>query len=278
MEPGDGHPATGAPEGAPPVVRPAHRPPGRHRPARPRAARAWAAVSVLLALVGVAIIAFAPQEQSSSDPVRLDVPLALVPPPPPTVLQPAPAESPSGGPGESSPAGSPAESSPSARPAAAGDWPDVPPLPASRPVRVRIPVLGVTSSVMDLGLEADGSMELPPGAYPVGWYDRSSTPGQIGPAVIVGHVDWGGARGAFYGLRAMRSGDRIVVDRADGTTATFRVDRVERHAKDDFPTGEVYGDVGWSALRLITCGGRFDEKTGDYEDNIIVFARLVSTA
>ncbi|WP_436705071.1 class F sortase [Geodermatophilus sp. CPCC 205761] len=164
------------------------------------------------------------------------------------------------------------------RPAAAGDRPDAPPLPASRPVRVRIPVLGVTSSIMDLDLQADGSMELPPGAYPVGWYNRSSTPGEVGPAVIVGHVDWHGDRGAFYGLRAMRPGDRVVVDRADGTTATFRVDRVARYAKDDFPTGEVYGDVGWSALRLITCGGRFDRKTGDYEDNVIVFARLVSAA
>jgi sortase (surface protein transpeptidase) len=131
---------------------------------------------------------------------------------------------------------------------------------------------------MGLDLTADGSMEMPPGAYPVGWYDRSSTPGQVGPAVIVGHVDWGGDRGAFYGLRVMRPGDRIVVDRADGTTAVFRVDTVERHAKDDFPTSEVYGDVGFPALRLITCGGRFDRTARSYEDNVIVFARLVGTA
>jgi hypothetical protein len=231
-------------------------------------------VSVLLALVGIAFIAFAPQDRRDSEPARLDVPLALVPPPP-TVVQPAPAESPPV-PAESPPVA--AESPPAVSPDAAGDWPDVPPLPASDPVRVRIPALGVTSSVMDLGLAADGSMELPPGAYPVGWYDRSPTPGQLGPAVIVGHVDWGEDRGAFYGLRAMRPGDLIAVDRADGITATFRVGRVERHAKDDFPTGEVYGNVDWSALRLVTCGGRFDKKTGDYEDNIIVFARLVSTA
>jgi len=272
VEPGKGPSATEVAEGAPPVDRHVHGPPGR-RPVRPRAARAWAAVSVLLALVGISVIAFAPQEQGSSEPARLDVPVALVPPPP-TVVTPAPAESPPV-PAESPPVA--AESPPAVSPDA-GDWPDVPPLSASAPVRVTIPVLGVTSSVIDLGLAGDGSMELPPGAYPVGWYDRSPTPGQIGPAVIVGHVDWGDDHGAFYGLRAMRPGDLIMVDRADGTTATFRVGRVERHAKDDFPTGEVYGDVGWSALRLITCGGRFDKKTGDYEDNIIVFARLVSTA
>jgi sortase (surface protein transpeptidase) len=130
---------------------------------------------------------------------------------------------------------------------------------------------------MELGLQDDGSMELPPGAYPVGWYDRSPTPGELGPAVLVGHIDWGGRKGAFFGLRALRPGDRVVVDRADGSSATFRVGRVERHAKNAFPTGEVYGDVDWSALRLITCGGRFNARTGDYADNIIVFARLVGT-
>jgi hypothetical protein len=272
--------ATGAPDGSTSVVRHVHGPPRRRRPARPRAARVWAAVSVLLAFVGIAVIAFAPQDAPSSEPVRLDVPLALVPPPPPTVVQPAPGESPppvsaAESPAPVGPAESPSAGSPSA---AGGDSSNLSPLPASRPVRVRIPVLGVTSSVMDLGLAADGSMELPPGAYPVGWYDRSPTPGEVGPSVVVGHVDWAGDRGAFYGLRAMRAGDRVVVDRADGTTATFRVDRVERHAKADFPTGEVYGEVGYPALRLITCGGRFDRTTGDYEDNVIVFARLASTA
>jgi len=149
-------------------------------------------------------------------------------------------------------------------------------LPASQPVRVQIPILGVTSRVMELGLEDDGSMEVPPGAYPVGWYDRSPTPGELGPSVLAGHVDWAGTPGAFFGLRELRAGDRVVVDRADGTAATFQVDRVEEHHKDDFPTDEVYGDIDHAGLRLITCGGRFDEETGDYLDNVIVFASLVS--
>ena len=116
-------------------------------------------------------------------------------------------------------------------------------LSASEPVRMQIPALGVTSTIIELGLERDGSMEVPPGAYPVGWYDRGSTPGQLGPAVLAGHVDWDGERGAFYGLRELRPGDEVVVDRADGTAATFIVDRVERHAKDDFPTEQVYGEI-----------------------------------
>jgi sortase (surface protein transpeptidase) len=144
-------------------------------------------------------------------------------------------------------------------------------------VRVRVPAIGVTASVIHLGLQRDGSMQVPPGAYPVGWYDRSPTPGELGPAVLAGHVDWGGKPGAFYGLRELLPGDQVIVERADGSVATFQVDRVEDHAKDDFPTDEVYGDIGWAGLRLITCGGSFDRHTGSYEDNVIVFATLVGT-
>ncbi|MGY1712599.1 class F sortase [Geodermatophilus sp. SYSU D00758] len=147
-------------------------------------------------------------------------------------------------------------------------------MPASAPVRIQIPALGVTSDVMELGLERDGSLEVPPGAYPVGWYQGSPTPGQLGPSVLAGHVDWEGGPGAFYGLRELLPGDTVVIDRADGSVATFRVDRVEEHPKDDFPTEEVYGDIDHAGLRLITCGGAFDEDTGDYLGNVIVFASL----
>ena len=131
---------------------------------------------------------------------------------------------------------------------------------------------------MELGLQRDGSMEVPAGAYPVGWYDGSPTPGQVGPSVLAGHVDWEGERGAFYGLRELLVGDDVVIERADGTVATFRVDRVEEHAKDDFPTEEVYGNLDHSGLRLVTCGGGFDDDSGDYLANVIVFGSLLSVS
>ena len=117
-------------------------------------------------------------------------------------------------------------------------------------------------------------MQVPQGAYPVGWYDGSPTPGELGPAVLAGHVDWEGEPGAFYGLRELVPGDTVVIDRADGTAATFRVDHVEEHSKDDFPTDQVYGDIDHAGLRLITCGGAFDEDTGEYLDNVVVYARF----
>ena len=216
--------------------------------ARPRAARAWTAASAVLAAAGIGAVVLLPQD--AGDPVRLDVPLTVEAAP----VDPATTSLAGPGPGPTA------------------VWQ----LPASDPVRVRIPALGVTSAIMHLGLERDGSMEVPPGAHPVGWYDRSPAPGRPGPAVLAGHVDWEGEPGAFYGLRELRSGDTVVVDRADGTVATFRVDRVEEHPKDDFPSDEVYGDIDHAGLRLITCGGAFDEDTGNYEANVVVFASLTT--
>ncbi|MGY1741168.1 MULTISPECIES: class F sortase [unclassified Blastococcus] len=225
---------------------------GRNKLDRSRAPQVWAGASACL--TGAAVLAALVMPQSEPRHVRVDDPVAAI-----------------------SASDSPflldlqvAQAAPTVEEALA------PQLPASEPVRVRIPALDVTTRVMELGLEEDGSMEVPPGAYPVGWYDGSPTPGQIGPAVLAGHVDWAGEPGAFYGLRELLPGDEVVIDRADGTTVVFAVDRVEEHAKDDFPTDDVYGDLTYSGLRLITCGGRFDEDSGDYIDNIVVFASLVA--
>ncbi|MCW2704444.1 MAG: Peptidase sortase [Blastococcus sp.] len=151
------------------------------------------------------------------------------------------------------------------------------PMPASVPVGLAIPALGVTSAVIGLGLEDDGSMEVPPGAYPAGWYDQSPTPGELGPAILAAHVDWGGKPGVFHAIRDLQPGDEVSVARQDGSIATFRVDRVDEYAKEAFPTDAVYGDLDHAGLRLITCGGDFDDDSGSYEDNIVVFATFTGT-
>lgn len=148
----------------------------------------------------------------------------------------------------------------------------------SRPERVLIPALGVDSAMMDLGLLDDGTMEVPPDGSTAGWYANSPTPGEIGPAVLAAHVDWRGEPGVFHRLRDSEPGDEVQVRRQDGTTAVFTVSRVEQYAKDSFPSDAVYGDVDGAELRLITCGGEFDDGAGSYEDNIVVYAQLTGTA
>jgi sortase (surface protein transpeptidase) len=147
----------------------------------------------------------------------------------------------------------------------------------STPSRVRIPAIGVDSELMALGLRTDGSLEVPPAGFPAGWYTGAPTPGELGPAIIAGHVDWDGAPGVFFDLGDLAPQDEIVVDREDGTAARFQVTSVQQFPKDSFPTDAVYADLDHAGLRLITCGGSFDGQARSYRDNVVVFAELVGT-
>jgi LPXTG-site transpeptidase (sortase) family protein len=128
---------------------------------------------------------------------------------------------------------------------------------------------------MRLGLLDDGTLEVPPGPFPAGWYTGAPTPGELGPAIIAGHVQWNEESGVFKHLDDLKPGDKVVVSRRNGSTAVFRVSRVEEFEKSAFPTRMVYGNVDHAALRLITCGG-LDERAGVYTDNTVVFAELVA--
>jgi hypothetical protein len=151
-------------------------------------------------------------------------------------------------------------------------------LAESRPTRLLIPAIAVDTGLMDLGLNPDGSLQVPPDGSTAGWYTGAPTPGEIGPAVLAAHVDWKGDKGVFYHLREMKPGDEVVVERADGSVALFVVRSVEQHPKDQFPTKAVYGDVDTPELRLITCGGDFDDEARSYRDNIVVFAEMVGSS
>ncbi|MGN7248284.1 class F sortase [Janibacter anophelis] len=145
----------------------------------------------------------------------------------------------------------------------------------SQPTSVSIPSLGVTSRVIDLGLQPDETMEVPQDGTSTGWFTGSPTPGELGPAVMAAHVTWDKAPAVFFELGSMRTGQRIEVDREDGSTAVFEVSDVGQYPKTQFPTEDVYGEVDHAALRLITCGGHFDGETGHHVDNVVVYAELV---
>jgi hypothetical protein len=155
-------------------------------------------------------------------------------------------------------------------------------LERSEPTSIVIPALDVDAEVMELGLQDDGTMEVPPHAprpeSRAGWFRHSPTPGELGPSVIVGHVDSDRhGPSVFYGLGSLTAGDRVEVQRADGRTAVFEVEHVDQYGKDEFPTEDVYGNLDHAGLRLITCGGVFDTASVAYEDNIVVYARFVTS-
>ena len=153
-------------------------------------------------------------------------------------------------------------------------------LPSSAPVRLDIPSIDVHSNLQHLGQTATGALETPaagPHYDEAAWYRYSPTPGSLGPAIVLGHIDSAsGGPSVFFRLGDLQTGDLVSIARADGSTAVFEVDAVRRYPKDDFPTQTVYGDIDHAGLRLLTCGGAFDDASGHYLDNIVVFASLVN--
>jgi sortase (surface protein transpeptidase) len=161
--------------------------------------------------------------------------------------------------------------------ASAGHGPSV---QRSMPVSVDIPAIGVTSRLLHLGLNSDGTVQVPSlvtSADEAAWYKYSATPGQIGASVIEGHVDSDQGPAVFFRLGALRPGDTIDVTLADGVTAIFRVTGVREYAKSNFPTKAIYGATDYASLRLITCGGVFDYATGHYLSSTVVFASLTTS-
>jgi sortase (surface protein transpeptidase) len=144
------------------------------------------------------------------------------------------------------------------------------------PIRISIPKLGVDAEIVRLGLNADGTLQVPTDFATAGWWTGGARPGERGPAVIAGHVDSRTGPAVFFRLGSLRRGDTIAVRRRDGHAARFAVDSVRRYAKTRFPTKAVYGLTRRPTLRLITCSGAFDQATAHYLDNTVVYATLIS--
>ena len=244
-------------------------PPTQHG-GRRGALLAAAATVVLVLLAGVVII-LGLRHQGPPQPVAAAAPAA----PAPATPAPGPTWS---GPGAGAAAPTTPTTPTAKAPVASVDLGPI--MRGSAPVRLDVPSIGMHSSTfVDLGRAADGSIEVPTDFAAVGFYTPGPTPGQFGPAVIAGHVDSHQGPAVFYRLGALRAGARISVGRKDGSTATFVVDRVASYPKARFPTTEVYGNTTSRAeLRLVTCGGSFDDRSGHYVDNVIAFAHLVSAA
>jgi Sortase domain len=155
---------------------------------------------------------------------------------------------------------------------------EFPVMKPSPPIRIAIPAIGVRASVHRVGLADDGTIEVPAAnrRNEAGWYEKGPTPGEFGPALIVGHVDNRTGPAVFHDLSTLRAGERVEITRRDRSVAVFEVNTVERFDKARLPVDRVYDDFSRPSLRLITCGGRWVGGQTGYTDNIVVFASLVT--
>lgn len=147
-------------------------------------------------------------------------------------------------------------------------------MPHSIPVKLEAPSIGLQANLITTTITPTGELAVPESTVEGAWYDLSPTPGELGPSVIVGHVSSYYGDAVFAALHQIVPSADIWVQRADGSRAQFRVEKVIAYPQDAFPTEEVYGAIEYAGLRLITCAGRYNYHTGRYTDNTIVFARL----
>lgn len=270
----------------------------RHRGAvsgAPRTSRLFTGVAAAFLVGGVATAGVGLSSEAASNAVayRGDVEPSAAPAAAAPIREEATAQAQTPAPPDTSPGTSPGAAEPSSVPApAAAPVPSATPgkdatatsvlgpvLPPSAPVTLDIGIIGVSSALMDLGLEADGTVSVPPGDAdsPAGWYKNSPTPGELGSSVILGHVNSTQTGvGVFYRLHELTDTDQVSVTRADGTIAVFQVYRVDTYDKASFPSVEVYGQADRAELRLITCGG-FDPSTGEFNQNVVAYAHLISS-
>lgn len=221
----------------------------RHLSDGPPNSRRWWVVAVLLLLVGAGLLAVGLVRHQSFLPG---------PPPAPTLAS-------------SSAAGSAVQSPSERRPTAPRAA-----LPRSVPVALRIPAIGVAVSLSTLGLNPDRTVQVPTNYQQPGWFRLGPSPGQIGSAVILGHVDDQVGPAVFFRLRSLKAGDKVEVSLANGVVANFVVRTVATYLKSEFPAGQVYASHGYSALQLVTCGGQFDRRAHSYLSNVVVYTSLVT--
>lgn len=144
----------------------------------------------------------------------------------------------------------------------------------SAPTRLEIPAISVDAAFTSIGQKADGALDVPPQDM-VGWYTGAPTPGEIGPAIVVGHFDSVTGPAVFFYLADLKPGDEIRITREDGKLVTFQVEKLETYAQDAFPSAKVYGNINYPGLRLITCEGNFNYATRRYSHNLVVYAKTI---
>jgi|SRR5665647_861561 LPXTG-site transpeptidase (sortase) family protein len=211
-----------------------------------RSSRRWWAAAIVLLLIGAGFLSVGlfGHQNTLTDPAAA-----------PTLASP--------------PAAVKATPKPSAKPSAA--------LARSVPVGLRIPAIGVAVSLSTLGLNPDRTVQVPTNYQQPGWFKLGPSPGQVGSAVILGHVDDRNGPAVFFRLGSLKTGDKVEVSLANGVLAHFVVNTVAMYLKTQFPAQQVYASHGYSALQLVTCGGQFDTQAGHYLSNVVAYTTLVST-
>jgi hypothetical protein len=158
-------------------------------------------------------------------------------------------------------------------------WPSArPPAPIAPPIRLLIPKLKVDAALETVGQDRSGAMIAPRGADNGAWYKLGVRPGEVGNAVIAGHLDRvDGAPARFWAIEQLASGDLLIVVAADHRQHHFVVVRLAQYSLDSAPMQEIFGFTLRRRLNLITCAGRWDPHRQTYSKRLVVYTEFVET-
>lgn len=143
------------------------------------------------------------------------------------------------------------------------------------PQSLRIPKIGVDTTVEQVGLDAQGRMDVPKNVDNVAWYSLGYKPGEMGNAVMAAHYDTvTGEPSVFWSINSLVPGDRIIVQDVNGNDHTFAVTQIQSYPYDAVPLQEVFGPASKPMLNLITCQGTWDSATHNYSERVVVYAQM----
>ena len=144
------------------------------------------------------------------------------------------------------------------------------------PMLLEIPSIGVKAKVQQVGLNSKKEMDVPSNEVDVAWYDLGPKPGEIGSAVIAGHLDdRTGKPAVFWDLDKMTTGDHIYVTDGNDNKKSFQVVSTERYKTGGAPLEKIYGASDGVYLNLVTCGGVWDKAKDNYAERFVVFTEYV---
>ncbi|MDP9351222.1 MAG: class F sortase, partial [Chloroflexota bacterium] len=134
----------------------------------------------------------------------------------------------------------------------------------------------VDAPVEYVGKTATGAMAAPEGWWNVGWYRLGPAPGEMGNAVLAGHLDSESGPAVFWRLRELQVGDTVSVVDDRGNTIRFVVRRMQVYYNDNAPIREIFGAADGAYLNLITCDGYFDPDARIYDRRLVVFSERIN--
>ena len=147
------------------------------------------------------------------------------------------------------------------------------------PVHISIKERNISADIVEVGLQADGTLDTPKKWNEAGWYKNGAKPGEEGNVIINAHFDDNlGRPAAFWQLKNATVGDTVLLEDSLGRLYAYQiVDSFLIDINDPDRLKVLRETEGKSELTLITCGGIWLPGKSTYDKRLVVRAELIDS-